>query len=56
MSKRLACPPEGCHATIDADTEEDVMDQVASHAGSAHPELELDDAMVADLRSQIQDV
>lgn len=56
MSKRLSCPLDGCHATIEAETEEEVMDEAANHAGSAHPELDLDDAMVADLRAQIQDV
>lgn len=55
MTKTLDCPMEGCQAHIEADTEDDVMEQVAEHAGSAHPDMELDDETVASIRSQIQD-
>lgn len=55
MGKRLDCPMEGCHAHIEGDSEEDILDQAASHAEEAHPDLVLDEATVADLRSQIQD-
>ena len=56
MAKRLDCPMEGCHASIEADSEDAVMEQVASHASEKHPDLELDDETVASIRSQIFDV
>ena len=56
MSKRLECIMEGCDATIEAETEEDVMAQVDAHVADAHPDLELDDATVDAVRGAIQDV
>ena len=55
MTKRLECVIEGCHATIEAETEEEVMAQAQEHAGEAHPELELDPETVATIRGAIQD-
>ena len=51
MSKRLDCIVDGCHATIEADTADAVMEQA-----EAHPELELDEATVRSLRSNIREV
>lgn len=56
MTKRLECPIEGCHATIEAETEQEVMAQVEEHANGSHPDLELDDETVEDIRSKITDV
>lgn len=56
MPKKLECPLDGCHATIEAETEEEVLSQAEKHAESEHPELEVDDETVEDLRSRIQDV
>ena len=56
MAKRLDCPMEGCHATIEADTEAEVMAQVEDHASGSHPDLELDDETVETIRSKIHDV
>lgn len=56
MTKKLECPLEGCHATIEAETEQEVMAQVEEHANSEHPELELDDQTVETIRSNIRDV
>lgn len=56
MSKRLDCPLEGCHASIEAETEDEIIAQAGEHAQTAHPELELDDEMVKTLRSKIRDV
>jgi predicted small metal-binding protein len=56
MTKKLECPVDGCHATIEAQTEEEVMAQAEDHAASSHPELELDDETVANIRSNIKDV
>ena len=55
MTKKLECPLEGCHATIEAETEEAVMAQAEEHANRSHPELELDDETVESLRSKIQE-
>lgn len=54
MTMKLDCPLEGCHTSIEADTEQEVMAEVEDHAGSAHPELELDDETVESIRSEIQ--
>jgi predicted small metal-binding protein len=51
--QRLECPMDGCSAAIEAETEEEVMAQAEDHANSSHPELELDDETVEQLRSSI---
>lgn len=56
MAKKLDCPLEGCHATIEAETEQEVMAQVEEHANSSHPELELDNETVETIKSNIRDV
>lgn len=56
MTMRLDCPLEGCHASIEADTEQAIMAQVEDHAEDAHPNLELDEETVESIRSGIQDV
>lgn len=55
MTKRLECPLEGCHATIEAESEQEVMAQAQDHANSAHPDLELDDETVETIRSSIEE-
>ncbi len=54
--KRLDCAIDGCHATIEAESEDAVMTQVGAHAAEAHPDLELDDETVEGIRSQIMTV
>jgi predicted small metal-binding protein len=56
MSKRLDCPMEGCHASIEGGTEAEVMAQAEEHARSAHPDLDLNEETVEDIRLQIRDV
>jgi predicted small metal-binding protein len=56
MTKRLDCPMDGCHATIEADTEREIMAQAEAHAAESHPDLELTDETVENIRSKIQDV
>ena len=56
MSKRLDCPLEGCHASIEGESEDEIMEQAADHAASAHPELTLDEETAANIRSKIVDV
>jgi predicted small metal-binding protein len=51
--QRLECPIDGCSATIEAETEEAIMDQAEEHASSSHPDLELDDETVETIRSSI---
>ncbi|RAW46217.1 hypothetical protein DQW50_05465 [Halorubrum sp. 48-1-W] len=51
--QRLECPVDGCSATIEAETEQEVMAQAEEHANSSHPELELDDETVENIRSSI---
>jgi predicted small metal-binding protein len=53
---RLDCPVDGCHASIEGETEDDVMQQAQDHAADVHPEMELDDETVADIRSRIREV
>lgn len=47
---------EGCHAHIEGDSAEAILDQAAAHAKRSHPDLVLDEETVANLRSQIQNV
>ncbi|MFW6458788.1 MAG: DUF1059 domain-containing protein [Halodesulfurarchaeum sp.] len=56
MAKRLECPVDGCHRTVEAESAEAIMAQVEEHAMEAHPDLELDEQTVASIRSGIQDV
>lgn len=56
MTKRLECPIEGCTATIEAETEDEVMSQAEAHATSSHPEVELDDDTIQTIKSGIEDV
>lgn len=56
MSKRLDCIVDGCHATVEADSADAVMEEAEAHAREAHPELELDEATVRSLRSNIREV
>jgi predicted small metal-binding protein len=56
MSKRLDCPMEGCHASIEGESEDEIMSQAAEHAESAHPGMDLDDETLATIRSAIRDV
>ena len=54
MTKRLDCIIEGCHASIEGETEAEIMAQAQEHAAEAHPDVELDDATVESIRSSIQ--
>ncbi|MGM0399624.1 MAG: DUF1059 domain-containing protein [Halobacteriota archaeon] len=56
MAKRLECPVDGCHRTLEAATEDEIMADAEEHARSDHPDLELDAETVASIRSGIQDV
>ena len=56
MTHRLSCPMEGCHATIEADSADEVMAAAEAHAADAHPDLVLDEATVSSLRDAIETV
>lgn len=56
MTKRLNCIVEGCHATIEGESEEEVMGKATEHAQEEHPDVELDDETVGNIRSNIEDV
>lgn len=53
MAKRLDCIVEGCHATIEGETEEEIMEKATEHAQEKHPDLELDDEMASNIRTSI---
>lgn len=56
MTKRLECIVEGCHATIEGETDEEIVGKATEHAQNKHPDVELDDETVEDIRSNIEDV
>ncbi|WP_254829856.1 DUF1059 domain-containing protein [Haloglomus salinum] len=56
MSKRLDCVIDGCQATVEAETEEELLEHVQAHAAEEHPDLELDEETVAVVKENIQTV
>ena len=56
MSKRLECVVEGCDATIEGESEDEVMEQAQSHAQREHPDLTLDEETIEMVRSNVRDV
>lgn len=56
MALRLDCPVDGCEGVCEGDTEDVVMEQAAAHVEDAHPDLELDDATVEQLKADIHEV
>jgi predicted small metal-binding protein len=57
MTKELNCSDVGfdCDAVVRADTEEEVLAQVATHAREVHGLQQIDDETAAKVRSQIHD-
>lgn len=56
MAKELDCVVDGCEASIEADTEAEILEQAEAHAGEAHPGLELDEETVETLKAHIEEV
>lgn len=56
MTKRLDCVIDGCEASIEADTEAEILEQAEAHAGEAHPDLDIDDDTVETLKAHIHEV
>ncbi len=57
MTRELNCSDVGfeCDAVVRADSDEEIMAQVATHAREVHGLEEIDDATAAKVRSQIHD-
>jgi predicted small metal-binding protein len=57
MTRELNCSDIGfeCDAVVRADSDEEIMAQVASHAREVHGLEEIDDETEAKVRSQIHD-
>lgn len=57
MTKELKCGDAGfeCDAVVRADTEEEVMTQVATHAREVHGLEHIDDVTAEKIRAQIHD-
>lgn len=53
MTRKLECIVDGCEATIEGITDEEILQQAEEHAASEHPELDLDDETVEELKSHI---
>lgn len=53
MSKQLDCIVDGCDATIEGESKEEIVGKVTEHAQGEHPDVELDDETVANIRSRI---
>ncbi len=47
---------DNCHASIEAATEDELMEQVSAHAEERHPDVELDDDFVSSIKAQIIEV
>ena len=56
MTKRLDCVVDGCDATIEGESEDEVMAQAQEHAQSEHPDMDIDDETADNIRSNIRDV
>ena len=55
MAYELKCADTGsdCSFAVKADTEDEVMEHVATHASIAHPDLQLTPETVANIKSLI---
>jgi predicted small metal-binding protein len=53
MTRRLECIVDGCDATIEGISDDEIMAQAEKHAAKEHPDLELDDELVEELKSHI---
>lgn len=56
MARELHCVVEGCDASINEETEEEVLEAAEEHATEAHPDLELDEETVETIRDNIEEV
>lgn len=56
MAVELDCPLEECHRVIRAPDADLIMEEVATHADEAHPDVGIDEDTYATLRSTIQEV
>jgi predicted small metal-binding protein len=58
MAKQFSCKDMGmsCNFSARGKDEAELMKKVQAHARSAHPDLSIDNAMVAKIRSVIKEV
>jgi predicted small metal-binding protein len=56
MPRHLECVVDGCDAVIEADTDDAIIEQAQAHAREAHPDLDIDDEVERELRSNITTV
>ena len=58
MTRELNCSDVGfdCDAVVQADTDDEVMAQAATHAREVHGLQQIDDQTAQKIRSQIHDV
>jgi predicted small metal-binding protein len=40
MAKELQCVVDGCEASIEAETEKEILEQAEDHTGETHPDFE----------------
>lgn len=57
MAKELHCTDVGfdCDFVARGQTDQEILAQVIDHAGKAHPNLELTDELVVDVKDEIRD-
>jgi predicted small metal-binding protein len=53
MTRRLECIVDGCDATIEGISDDEILAQAEQHAAKEHQDLDLDDEMVEELKSHI---
>jgi predicted small metal-binding protein len=58
MTKSISCADAGkeCRWSTTAETEEEILNKVAQHAKTDHPELEVTPELVAKIKSLIKEV
>lgn len=58
MTKSISCADVGseCSWSTTAETEEDLMNQVAKHAKEAHKDLEITPELVSKIKSHIKEI
>ena len=58
MAYELNCADTGatCSFSVKAETEDEVMQHVANHASIAHPDLDLNDETVAQIKGLVRSV
>lgn len=56
MPRHLECMVDGCDAVIEADTDDQIIEQAKEHARNEHPDMEMDEETERELRSNIETI